>query len=97
MRYLKNYELENMGKPEYKPNNNFQEELKYVYDNLSKEEFDTLLYNCKLQLIKLIKEKLIIQDKESKELVEFKDSLHQLAFNVFSTVYKSRKNFIQTI
>jgi len=67
---------------------NFQEPYKYVYDNLSKEKFDWLLDSSAAMIRDLITSG---KARGTPPDIIFEDRLHTLAFNVWCTVYESRK------
>ena len=72
----------------------FQEALVEVYDNLSKEQFELLLKNSH----KSIKNLLLLGLGKSAERTDenppdfiFENKLHQLAYDVFNTVFESKR------
>ena len=72
----------------------FETQIREVYDNLDKEQFNRLMDSSGEKLRHLIKskeaEKVKTNDGNSFDYV-FKDRLHTLAYNVFCTVFNSRK------
>ena len=94
MRYLKNYELNNMkGKNQY-DKESFEVAIKEVYDSLDKSEFTKLLDNCIETIRSLSKSGKVKQVKRTDgnppDMI-FEDKLKQLSYDVFLTVYNSRK------
>lgn len=101
MRYLKNYELENMGKEKY-PKKDFEEQLKELFESLTTEETKQFVYRS----VDVLKEKnsekgtkwwdltqkIVISVLESKKLSfkQFKAiNAYCKILNVSDTIYKT--------
>ena len=97
MRYLKNYELKNMGKQNksYQQTDKeaFETQIREVYDNLVKEDFESLLKAVAIKFANLKQDgKLnLVKDKSGEKKYYFENSFDETAFKVFLTVKESRR------